>query len=135
MLHPCHSLNLPNYKTYRNDRTTHRGGGTAILIKSSIPHHILDIKTHNIENTTLNIEGDRNITISSIYRPPRSPAPTLVTDLLKIFRNRPECLIVGDLNANHRTWNQHPTPNSAGTVLTNSLGTVDLQSQPQKNPQ
>ncbi|GFY62038.1 putative RNA-directed DNA polymerase from transposon X-element [Trichonephila inaurata madagascariensis] len=117
MLRPCHSLNLPNYKTYRTDRLTHRGGGMAILIKNSIPHHILDIKTHSIENTTLNIEGDRNITISSIYRPPRSPAPTLISDLLKIFRNRPECIVVGDFNAKHGTWNHHPHPNPAGTIL------------------
>ncbi|GFS57850.1 putative RNA-directed DNA polymerase from transposon X-element, partial [Trichonephila inaurata madagascariensis] len=100
------------------DRLT-SGGDTAILIKSSISHHILDIKTHSIENTTLNIEGVRNITISSIYRPPRLPAPTLVSDLLKIISNRPECLIVGDFNAKHITWNQHPRPNPAGTVLYN----------------
>ncbi|GFY76942.1 putative RNA-directed DNA polymerase from transposon X-element [Trichonephila inaurata madagascariensis] len=117
MLRPCHSLNLPNYKTYRTDRLTHHGGGTAILIKRSIPHHILDIKTHSIENTTINIEGDRNITISSVYRPPRSPAPTLISDLLKIFRNRPECIAVGDYNAKHSTWNRHPRPNPAGTIL------------------
>ncbi|GFY47187.1 RNA-directed DNA polymerase from mobile element jockey [Trichonephila inaurata madagascariensis] len=117
MLQPCHSLNLPNYKTYRTDRLTHRGGGTAILIKISIPHHILDIKTHCVENTTINIEGDRNITISSIYRPPRSPAPTLISDLLKIFRNRPECIAVGDYNAKHSTWNHHPRSNPAGTIL------------------
>ncbi|GFX37017.1 RNA-directed DNA polymerase from mobile element jockey [Trichonephila clavipes] len=86
-LRPCHSLHIPNYKTYRNDRLTHRGGVTAILIKSSIPHHVLDIATHSLENTTVNIEGERNITISSIYRPPGSPAPSLISDLLKIFRN------------------------------------------------
>ncbi|GFY56704.1 probable RNA-directed DNA polymerase from transposon X-element [Trichonephila inaurata madagascariensis] len=116
-LRPCHSLNLPNYKTYRTDRLTHRGGGTAILIKRSIPHHILDIKTHSIENTTISIEGDRNITVSSVYRPPRSPAQSLISDLLKIFRNRPECIAVGDYNAKHSSWNHHPRPNPAGTAL------------------
>ncbi|GFT55651.1 probable RNA-directed DNA polymerase from transposon X-element [Trichonephila clavipes] len=117
MLRPCHSLHIPNYKTYRNDRLTHRGGGTAILIKSSIPHHVLDIATHTLENTTVNIEGERNITISSVYRPPRSPAPSLISDLLKIFRNRPECLVVGDYNAKHRTWNQYVKANAAGNTL------------------
>ncbi|GFT87534.1 hypothetical protein TNCV_3759751 [Trichonephila clavipes] len=50
-LRPCHSLNTSKYKTYRNDRTTHCGGGMAILIKRSIPHHILDIKTYSVVNT------------------------------------------------------------------------------------
>ncbi|GFX37015.1 nucleic-acid-binding protein from transposon X-element [Trichonephila clavipes] len=116
-LRPCHNLNLPNYKTYRTDRLTHRGGGTAVLIKSSIPHHVLDIKTHSLENTTIAIEGERNITISSIYRPPRSPAPSLISDLLRIFRNRPECLAVGDYNAIHRTWNHYDRSNAAGNAL------------------
>ncbi|GFW95192.1 hypothetical protein TNCV_313961 [Trichonephila clavipes] len=39
-----HNFNLPNYKIYRTDRLTHRGGGTAMLKKNSIPHHVLDIK-------------------------------------------------------------------------------------------
>ncbi|GFV89569.1 probable RNA-directed DNA polymerase from transposon X-element [Trichonephila clavipes] len=116
-LRPCHNLNLPNYKTYRTDRLTHRGGGTAVLIKSSIPHHVLDIKTHSLENTTIAIEGERNITISSIYRPPRSPAPSLISDLLRIFRNRSECLAVGDYNAIHRTWNHDDRSNPAGNAL------------------
>ncbi|GFW38517.1 probable RNA-directed DNA polymerase from transposon X-element [Trichonephila clavipes] len=88
-----------------------------MLIKSSIPHHVLDIKTHSLENTTITIEGERNITISSIYRPPRSPAPSLISDLLRIFRNRPECLAVGDYNAMHRTWNHYDRSNPAGNAL------------------
>ncbi|GFX99518.1 putative RNA-directed DNA polymerase from transposon X-element [Trichonephila clavipes] len=58
-----------------------------------------------------------NITISSIYRPPRSPTPVLISDLLKIFRNRPECLVVGDYNAKHRIWNQYVKSNAAGNTL------------------
>ncbi|GFU82545.1 RNA-directed DNA polymerase from mobile element jockey [Trichonephila clavipes] len=133
-LRPCHNLNLPNYKTYRTDRLTHRGGGTAVLIKSSIPHHVLDIKTHSLENTTIAIEGERNITISSIYRPPRSPAPSLISDLLRIFRNRLECLAVGDYNAIHRTWNHDDRSNPAGMPSTDLQGTAALPSQPRQTP-
>ncbi|GFT29884.1 RNA-directed DNA polymerase from mobile element jockey [Nephila pilipes] len=37
-LKPATKLNLPNLTTHRTDRTTYAGGGTALLIKSSIPH-------------------------------------------------------------------------------------------------
>lgn len=37
-LKPGRKINIPNYKTYRNDRLVQPGGGTAILIKKNIPH-------------------------------------------------------------------------------------------------
>ncbi|GFQ81627.1 probable RNA-directed DNA polymerase from transposon X-element [Trichonephila clavata] len=116
-LQPCHSLNIPNYTTHRKDRLTHRGGGTAILVKNSIGHHSLNINTHSIENTVINIEGENVITICSIYRPPSSPRGTLASDLLRIFRNRNHCLIIGDFNAKHRSWNPLSASTPAGTEL------------------
>ncbi|GFU05335.1 RNA-directed DNA polymerase from mobile element jockey [Trichonephila clavipes] len=133
-LRPCHNLNLPNYKTYRTDRLTHRGGGTAVLIKSSIPHHVLDIKTHSLENTTIAIEGERNITISSIYRPPRSPAPSLISDLLRIFRNRSECLAVGDTMRYIEHGTTMTDPIRRGMPSTDLQGTAALPSQPRQTP-
>ncbi|GFR33432.1 putative RNA-directed DNA polymerase from transposon X-element [Trichonephila clavata] len=116
-LQPCHSLNIPNYTTHRKDRLTHRGGGTAILVKNSIGHHSLNIHTHSIENTTIDIEGENVITICSVYRPPTSPRGTLTSDLLRIFRNRNHCLIIGDFNAKHRSWNPLSVSKPAGTEL------------------
>ncbi|GFT55658.1 putative RNA-directed DNA polymerase from transposon X-element [Trichonephila clavipes] len=41
----------------------------------------------------------------------------LQSDLLRIFRNRSECLAVGDYNAIHRTWNHDDRSNPAGNAL------------------
>ncbi|GFR17519.1 RNA-directed DNA polymerase from mobile element jockey [Trichonephila clavata] len=116
-LRPCHSLNFPNYITYRNNRRTHRGGGTAIIIKKSIAHHSIEIPTNSIQNTTIVIEETHNITICSIYRPPKQPPQALIPDLLRILRNRTKCFIVGDYNAKHQTWSPHSTINQCGRVL------------------
>ncbi|GFT14626.1 RNA-directed DNA polymerase from mobile element jockey [Trichonephila clavipes] len=81
-LRPSDDLNLANYSTHRCDRLTHRGGGTAVLVKKSIPHHGIKINTSTVESTTIVIESQpNNITICSLYNPkkrcwkprPRSP--------------------------------------------------------------
>ncbi|GFT55630.1 RNA-directed DNA polymerase from mobile element jockey [Trichonephila clavipes] len=116
-LQPCHNLSLSNYITHRNDRLSHRGGGTAILIKRTIAHHSLDLRTHTLENTTIVIEGAKKLTISCIYRPPSSPAQAIVPDLLRIFRNRTCCVVLGDFNAKHKSWNPHSRGNACGAQL------------------
>ncbi|GFY03436.1 RNA-directed DNA polymerase from mobile element jockey [Trichonephila clavipes] len=69
-LRPSDDLNLANYSTHRCDRLTHRGGGTAILVKNSIPHHSIKINTSTVESTTIVIESQpNNITICSLYNP------------------------------------------------------------------
>ncbi|GFT51191.1 hypothetical protein TNCV_4518701 [Trichonephila clavipes] len=55
-LRPSDDLNLANYSTHRSDRLTHRGGGTAVLVKKSIPHHGIKINTSTVESTTIVIE-------------------------------------------------------------------------------
>ncbi|GFY13756.1 probable RNA-directed DNA polymerase from transposon X-element [Trichonephila clavipes] len=117
-LRPSDDLNLANYSTHRCDRLTHRGGGTAVLVKKSIPHHGIKINTSTVESTTIVIESQpNNITICSLYNPPRSAVGNLGPDLLKIFRNRPQCIIVGDFNAKHTSWSATPHNNSAGNTI------------------
>lgn len=38
---PSTTANIQNYKLYRNDRTTHKGGGTAIYVKCNLRHYEL----------------------------------------------------------------------------------------------
>ncbi|GFR00104.1 RNA-directed DNA polymerase from mobile element jockey [Trichonephila clavata] len=112
-LKPGHTFNVANYSIYRNDRTSGAGGGTAILIKNSIRHHPIDIVTHNSEQTAISIEGTtHHLTICSFYKPPSASTPATINDLLKIFRNRPRCFILGDFNLKHRSWN--PDGNGRG---------------------
>ncbi|GFQ74323.1 putative RNA-directed DNA polymerase from transposon X-element [Trichonephila clavata] len=57
------------------------------------------------------------LAIRRATRPPRSPRSALVPDLLRIFRNRNHCLIIGEFNAKHRSWNRLSTGNPVGTEL------------------
>ncbi|GFQ63993.1 histone H2A [Trichonephila clavata] len=97
---------------------THRGGGTAILVKNSIAHRSIHIHTTSVEVTAIVLEDQPlKTTICSLYKPPTSSNNSCISDLLKIFRNRSQCLIVGDFNARHNTWSPNSSNNSAGTAL------------------
>ncbi|GFX64663.1 probable RNA-directed DNA polymerase from transposon X-element [Trichonephila clavipes] len=119
-LQPCITFNIHNYSTYRTDRLTHRGGGTAILVKNSIAHNSIKIHTDAVETTAIEIKGPTsNITICSIYKPPPASTPNFIQDLTKIFRNRTQCLVVGDFNAKHRSWNNSNRNSGPGMALYN----------------
>ncbi|GFV89565.1 probable RNA-directed DNA polymerase from transposon BS [Trichonephila clavipes] len=119
-LRPSIDLNIPNYSTYRNDRLTHRGGGTVILVKNSISHHPINIYTTAVSITAIDIERPtNNITICSLYRSPTSPINSFIPDLIKIFRNRAQCIAVGEYNAKHSTWNRNRRGDPAVTKLLN----------------
>ncbi|GFY61396.1 hypothetical protein TNIN_206481 [Trichonephila inaurata madagascariensis] len=96
----------------------HRGGGTAILVKNSIPHHSIQIITNTLETSTIVIESHpNNVAICSLYNPPRNEARSLISGLLKIFRNRTQCVVVGDYNAKHTSWSITTVNNPVGTAL------------------
>ncbi|GFV90493.1 probable RNA-directed DNA polymerase from transposon X-element [Trichonephila clavipes] len=110
-----------------NDRLTHRGGGTAILVKNSIAHHVINIYTTAVNITAIEIEGPtNNTTVCSLYRSPSSPINSFIPDLIKIFRNRAQCIVVGDYNARHSTWNPNRRGNTAGTRLFHYANTCGL---------
>ncbi|GBM42847.1 putative RNA-directed DNA polymerase from transposon X-element [Araneus ventricosus] len=115
-LNPGDRLKFPNYSSYRTDRLTHRGGGTAILIRNSIDHHPTPIASTTYENTTIEIHllDSTPITISSIYRPPHGSISTL--ELNNIFNSNSKCITVDDFNAKHRAWSSG-TWNSNGTII------------------
>ncbi|GFT80174.1 putative RNA-directed DNA polymerase from transposon X-element [Nephila pilipes] len=71
-LKPVDSFNIPNYITYRTDRISYAGGGTAILVRNRIPHHSIHIETTLIENTIITIERRNSppITTVSAYKSP-----------------------------------------------------------------
>ncbi|GFT39534.1 RNA-directed DNA polymerase from mobile element jockey [Trichonephila clavipes] len=102
-LRPCIDLNIPNYSTHRNGRLTHRGGGTAILVKNSIAHHVINIYTTAVNITAIEIEG-----------PPTTS------------QNRAQCIVVGDYNARHPTWSPNRRGNTAGTRLFHYANTCGL---------
>ncbi|GBL82370.1 hypothetical protein AVEN_252527-1 [Araneus ventricosus] len=85
-LNPGDKLKIPNYTTHRTDRLTHRGGGTALLIRNSIDHHTTPIASSTFENTTIsiNLPSRPQITVSIIYRPPHETSPPLNLTIFSI---------------------------------------------------
>ncbi|GFU99723.1 nucleic-acid-binding protein from transposon X-element [Trichonephila clavipes] len=76
--------------------------------------------TTAVNVTTIEYEGlTNNITVCSLYRSPSSPINSFIPDLIKIFRNRTQCIAVVDYNAKHSTWNRNRLGNPAGTKLLN----------------
>ncbi|GFS94250.1 putative RNA-directed DNA polymerase from transposon X-element [Nephila pilipes] len=92
------------------DRSTYAGGGTALLVRNSLPHHATPFQTSIIERTAITLERSNkaSITIASVYKSPRKPIEK--SELQNLFTNRRDVLVIGDLNAKHHTWN--PTGNN-----------------------
>lgn len=114
-LKPTHTFNIPNYHTYRNDRST-PGGGTAILVKKNIKHSTTtQLQLNNFETTSVKIHTDNeHITLHSAYL---SPGKHLIKEeLAKIFDDNSANLLLGDLNSKHADWNSRAT-NTRGILL------------------
>ncbi|GFU51190.1 RNA-directed DNA polymerase from mobile element jockey [Trichonephila clavipes] len=116
-LRPEYSFNIPNYIYYRNDRTNSaRGwGGTAILIKRSIPHFHVPTPPllTGVEATLVAlIPSDQEpFLVASIYAPPNPNYRNLGADLDGIFKTFKSAFLAGDFNALHTSWgcvNSHP---------------------------
>lgn len=117
-LNSSSKLSIPGYIILRSDRLTRRGGGTAICIKNSIEHHLLQLNTVSFEHTSiaLKIKGGHFVTVSSIYKPPLSKINTI--ELSNLTKLNDSFFICGDFNAKHPSWNQGSS-NQDGTVLFN----------------
>lgn len=103
-LRPGTNFKIKNYTTYRNDRLTTIGGGTAILIKSRIKHTLLPTpQTNNFEITSLKIHlATGPIDVHSVYKPPNKRL--LNEELNLIFNSNNQVLIAGDLNSKSKEW-------------------------------
>ncbi|GJQ67637.1 hypothetical protein Trydic_g8428 [Trypoxylus dichotomus] len=94
-------LSLRNFRVYRTDREGARGGGTAIMIKSSIDHYAgRELDLHNIDptNTTVNL-ATGPIQLVAAYK--AANKLMLESDLSEIFSTRRATILAGDLNAKH----------------------------------
>ncbi|GBN39168.1 putative RNA-directed DNA polymerase from transposon X-element, partial [Araneus ventricosus] len=124
-LNPCDKLKIPNYTPYRTDRTTHRGGGTALLVKNSIDHHPTPIASTSFENTTviLDLPNNNNISITSIYRPPHGRINTQELD--RLFSQSAKAIVVGDFNAKHAAWSMGSS-NTNGSIIHDHIANNNL---------
>ena len=100
-----HRANIANYKCYRNDRLTGRGGGTAVYIKSNIDHHVLPTPpdlTLEITPVCINtIHGE--LVVVACYN---SPLNAIIRDdISTLFSLSRSVVLAGDFNAKHTEWN------------------------------
>ena len=104
-LKPSVKMKIRNYVVYRNDREQRYGGGTAIIIKTTIPHRLAPTPTFNVlEATTVYVYFNNVETlIASAYYPPYGTID--VQDLTTLTSLHQNFIICGDFNAKHRTWN------------------------------
>lgn len=126
-LRPCHSWKIPNYSIYRTDRTNGPGGGTAIIIKNSLPHHLpTSLPTlQNTETTSIQIPIGNNLflLLTSAYIPPSQPFSC--HDFRLLTSGPMPSLIAGDLNSKHSNWGCRIT-NSRGRALLRFATATDI---------
>ncbi|GFT98255.1 probable RNA-directed DNA polymerase from transposon X-element [Trichonephila clavipes] len=117
-LRPADRVSIPNYTCHRSDRTTHRGGGTAIFVKNSIRHHAIVNTSNTFENTSviLHVGNNTKITVACIYRPPHGSINTIELDAILNHSNK--AFLFGDFNAKHSSWNPGRS-NTNGNILCN----------------
>lgn len=107
---------MEKYITYRNDRLTHRGGGTAVLVKKSIPHAPAPkIETRYLKQTGIILNTkEGNIYIYSVYLPPGIDLPEQELD--KVLSGYNPIIIAGDINAKHVNWNSYINNPTGATI-------------------
>lgn len=107
---PKFYANFPGFKLYHTPRTnTPQYGGTAILIKSYIPHHPMQTNTFiDIDMTGIVLNfPNLKINIYSVYAQPNKRFP--VNSFTQLFNDNNPTFAAGDLNAKSRHWNCHST--------------------------
>ncbi|GBM35215.1 hypothetical protein AVEN_175819-1 [Araneus ventricosus] len=111
--------------TLHTDRTTHRGGGTAFLVKNSIDRHPTPIASSSFENTTTAIHLPDNscITEAKINRPHHGRINTHEID--SVFNQSTKGIAVGDYNAKHSAWSKGRS-NTNGAIIHDHIASNNL---------
>jgi hypothetical protein len=115
-LKPHERYSIQNYHFYRNDRQPGRKGGTAVAVKKGIPHSHVDLPPLiSVEATGVYTPiGKREILLAAVYKSPdRTWSDAHIAELVN-FRHK--CILAGDLNAKHPSWNS-AVSNTSGEKL------------------
>lgn len=103
-----HRVNFNGYKMYREDRVNGSGGGTAICICDDIDCEFIpkpkDIESLESCSVKVNLENNRQIVFSAIYR--RPIIKIKCDDLSRLLKINKESdfMIAGDFNAHNPLW-------------------------------
>lgn len=99
------SISIKNYTCYNNTPPIVNGkvsGGAGILVRNDTPHTELKLNTP-LQATAIQITIQKQITLCSIYLPPKSNLNQKDLDNLMTQLPSPY-LILGDFNAHNRLW-------------------------------
>ena len=84
-------VNIPNYTHVANYRSTHKGGGTSILIRNDIPlkrrHDLETFMEKEIESTYIKITANngKQFVVCSLYCSPNTPEEPLLNHVREIL--------------------------------------------------
>ncbi|GJQ88772.1 hypothetical protein Trydic_g5791 [Trypoxylus dichotomus] len=115
-LNASHTFNIPNYTTYRTDRNTKPGGGTAILVRKEIKHHSIGTNMTKWKLLVyIYIHTRRGIiALHAAYSSPQDDIEK--ADIDAVFNFHHPTILAGDLNSKHPQWNSK-TLNRKGKQL------------------
>lgn len=105
--------NLSGYTMYSHLRSSRRGGGIIVYIKSHFKFTPIQYTTWSFENLTGSLkinEIDKEIVICAVYRPPRYNKRLFVKELDKYimeYSSKQNLLLVGDTNIDLKCIDSH----------------------------
>ncbi|CAK9801646.1 Probable RNA-directed DNA polymerase from transposon X-element [Anthophora plagiata] len=106
------NLRVKRYITIKKCRHN-SAGGVSILITQHIPHKIVRSNIRSsIEYVGITLEND--IHIFAVYNNPRNYVTE--TDIQQLTKVGNKVILIGDMNARHRTWNCHVANRNRLTV-------------------
>ena len=101
---------LTGFTSVRLDRKNQNGGGGLVTyVKSSLVFELLQqasISGTEIMTLRVKLGKKRWAKITNLYCPPSRIHTAQSTLALPVLPNSPDCLILGDLNAHHKMWDE-----------------------------
>ena len=107
-LDPTFSLaqfDVPNYRSFRKDRTGRGGGGILTYVRSDLPtRQCPDLELQHVESIIIETTGyGRKWAIVCVYRPPSMPNASFIDDFTTCIDNKvhvhfDNIFVIGDLN-------------------------------------
>jgi exonuclease III len=116
-LKPYEKFYIPNYHFYWIALHPGRKGGTAIAVWKGFSHKHVDLPPLvSVEATGVCIPiGNREILLTAVYKPPgRTRSDADISELLSLGH---KCILAGDLNAKHPSWNSTVSKPSGKKLL------------------
>ena len=117
---------LRNYKSIERNRTGRRGGGIKIYVKESISFQEITINPYNgskLEEIYIAIASEEDLNIFACYNPKGEMSTKEWDHYQKQFKTN--TLVLGDLNAHHKSWDSLSVPNQSGNTIKKFLEDED----------